>query len=103
MKLNKEDIKVYSPKIKDDLIPILYRLASEKEKPMTRVVDEILRKELVEYEQRKEVPYCVSCYSKLHLSSRKVTAYCSLCRSETFVLYTVPTENSDGYSGKEVI
>lgn len=94
---------MYSPKIKDDLIPILYRLANEKDKPMTRVVDEILRKELVEYEQKKEIPYCVSCYSKLDLSSRQVTAYCSLCRSETFVLYTVPTESSDRYSRKEVI
>jgi hypothetical protein len=88
---------VYSPKIKEDLIPILYRLANEKDKPMTRVVDEILRKELVVYEQQKEVPHCVSCYSKLDLDSRKVTAYCKLCRSETFVLYIVPTGSSDSF------
>lgn len=94
---------MYSPKIKEDLIPILYRLASEKDKPMTRVLDEILRKVLVQYEQQKEVPYCVSCYSKVETEGRQVTAYCKLCRSETFVLYTVPTDSSDGYSRKGVI
>jgi hypothetical protein len=37
---------MYSPEIAKDLIPILYRLGKEKKKPMTKVVDEILRKEL---------------------------------------------------------
>ena len=37
---------MYSPKIKDDLIPVLYKLAKQMGKPMTRLVDEILRKEL---------------------------------------------------------
>lgn len=34
---------MYSPEIAKDLIPILYRLGKEKKKPMTKVVDEILR------------------------------------------------------------
>ena len=34
---------MYSPKIREDLIPILYRLSKEHGKPMTRVVDDILR------------------------------------------------------------
>ena len=34
---------MYSPKIKEDLIPTLYQLAKTQEKPMTQVVDEILR------------------------------------------------------------
>lgn len=33
----------YSPKIHEDLIPVLYRLARAKKIPMTRLVDEILR------------------------------------------------------------
>ena len=37
---------MYSPKIKEDLIPHLYRLAKQEKKPMTAVVDEILRKEI---------------------------------------------------------
>jgi hypothetical protein len=41
--------RMYSPKIGDDLIPLLYRLARQEGKPMTRLVDEILR---VEVERR---------------------------------------------------
>jgi hypothetical protein len=37
---------MYSPKIKKDLIPILYRLAKKQGKPMTRLVDELLKKSL---------------------------------------------------------
>ena len=37
---------MYSPKIRDDLIPLLYRLARQEGKPMTRLVDEILRAEV---------------------------------------------------------
>jgi hypothetical protein len=40
---------MYSPNIRDDLIPLLYRLARQEGKPMTRLVDEILR---VEVERR---------------------------------------------------
>ena len=43
---------MYSPKIRDDLIPLLYRLARQEGKPMTRLVDEILR---VEVERRLQV------------------------------------------------
>ena len=38
---------MYSPKIKEDLIPILYKLTKEEQKPMTRLVDEMLRAEIV--------------------------------------------------------
>jgi hypothetical protein len=37
---------MYSPNIRDDLIPLLYRLARKEGKPMTRLVDEILRGEV---------------------------------------------------------
>ena len=37
---------MYSPKISEDLIPILYALAKEKNIPMTRVVDQIIRDSL---------------------------------------------------------
>lgn len=82
---------MYSPKIKTDLVPILFKMAQEQDKPMTSIVDEILRPVLVGYEEQKEIPYCISCYSRLSLDKRSVTAYCNLCKSETFVLYTVPT------------
>lgn len=41
-----KEIVMYSPKIEEDLIPVLYKLAKQMGKPMTRLVDEILRKEL---------------------------------------------------------
>ncbi len=37
---------MYSPKIKEDLIPRIYRIAKKKGIPMTTLVDEVLRKAL---------------------------------------------------------
>jgi hypothetical protein len=37
---------MYSPRIRNDLIPLLYRIARHEGKPMTRLVDEILRPEI---------------------------------------------------------
>ena len=34
---------MYSPRIRNDLIPLLYRIAKHEGKPMTQLVDEILR------------------------------------------------------------
>ena len=34
---------MYSPKISEDLIPIIYIKAKEKKMPMTKIVDELLR------------------------------------------------------------
>lgn len=46
-----EVTNVYSPKISEDLIPLLYHLALEKKKPMTQFVDNLLRPQvLLEYE-----------------------------------------------------
>lgn len=51
---------MYSPEIAKDLIPILYKLGKEKKKPMTRIVDDILRSALKsekasEDKERREV------------------------------------------------
>lgn len=93
---------MYSPKIKTDLIPILYCLAKEKEKPMTHIVDEIIRPALVKYEQQKAIPYCVNCYSEVETKGKEITAYCEQCKSERFVLYCLSLENLT-YKRKEVI
>lgn len=37
---------MYSPRIKDDLIPKLYRVARKEGLPMTELVDQILRNSL---------------------------------------------------------
>jgi len=34
---------MYSPKIAEDLIPVLYKMSKAKGKPMTKIVDEIMR------------------------------------------------------------
>ncbi len=34
---------MYSPKIAEELIPILYRMAKERKTPMTRLVDGMIR------------------------------------------------------------
>lgn len=34
---------MYSPRISEDLIPLIYKKAKEKKAPMTKIVDEILR------------------------------------------------------------
>ena len=37
---------MYSPKVKEDLIPILYKLAKKEGKPMTALIDQMLRAEI---------------------------------------------------------
>ena len=44
---------MYSPKIKEELIPVLYRLAREMEIPMTRLVNSLIEKSLEEIERSK--------------------------------------------------
>ncbi len=39
-------VGTYTPKISEDLIPVLFRLGLKENRAMTRVVDEILRDEL---------------------------------------------------------
>ena len=34
---------MYSPKISEDLVPVLYRMAKERKTPMTRLVDGMIR------------------------------------------------------------
>jgi hypothetical protein len=44
---------MYSPKIREELIPVLYRLARHREVPMTRLVDSLLRESLAAYIDRE--------------------------------------------------
>jgi hypothetical protein len=40
---------VYSPKINEELIPTLYRIAQQQHVPMTQLVDDLLRESLARY------------------------------------------------------
>jgi hypothetical protein len=42
---------MYSPKISEELIPIIYRMSKAKGQPMTRTVNAIIRKALEEEER----------------------------------------------------
>ena len=44
---------MYSPKIKEELIPRIYRLGKLKKVPMTRLVNEILQRALLELEEKE--------------------------------------------------
>jgi len=63
---------MYSPKIKEDLIPVIYKLAKKEGKTMTRLLDEILRKEL----KKREGEVCQDRnkkrYQKKRPNSRRV-------------------------------
>ena len=37
---------MYTPKISEELVPVLYRLAKDRRMPMTRLVDWIIRQSL---------------------------------------------------------
>jgi hypothetical protein len=39
---------LYSPKIDDSLIPIIYQKAKSEKKPMTKIVNQILKEKLCE-------------------------------------------------------
>jgi hypothetical protein len=39
---------MYSPKISEELIPIIYRKAKQEKRPMTRIVNDLLRESLTE-------------------------------------------------------
>jgi len=39
---------MYSPKVSEDLVPQLYKLAKEQKRPMTKVLDGIIRDKLTE-------------------------------------------------------
>jgi len=44
---------MYSPKIKEELIPVLYRLAREMKIPMTRLVSSLIENAIEEIERSK--------------------------------------------------
>ena len=45
---------MYSPKISEDLIPVLYHTARAKRMPMTKLVDKLIRKALATESQSYE-------------------------------------------------
>ncbi len=71
---------MYSPKIKEDLIPQLYKIAKAKKIPMTKLVNEILSEAI----------------KKIHVEKRVVKRKVEV-KEEIFVL----KENKEGEYGEE--
>jgi hypothetical protein len=43
-----EDIHIYSPKVSEDLVPRLYKLTRQQKRPMTKILDGLIRDKLIE-------------------------------------------------------
>jgi hypothetical protein len=61
---------VYSPKISEELIPVLYKIAQSEQKPMTSLVNELIREEL---ERIKKYEWIKSCKKRPHSSYNPLT------------------------------
>lgn len=47
---------MYSPKISEELIPVIYRISKSKGKPMTHIVNEILQKAVNTTDPASNIP-----------------------------------------------
>jgi hypothetical protein len=75
---------MYSPKIKEDLIPIIYRKSKLINMSMTKFVDDLLRSQLTENVSDEIIYRCCSCCQPIEIVDG-VTGYCDHCESIVFV------------------
>ena len=74
-----KELIVYSPKIREDLIPYLYQRAKNENKPMTRVVNDILSAEMI------KPYYCQSCNNSIEVDEGSKDGYCEKCDCLVFI------------------
>ena len=70
---------MYSPKISEQLIPILYKRAKNEGKPMTRVVNEILSADLY------KTYFCSNCNFPIEEEIGTKEGFCEYCQSPVFL------------------
>jgi len=75
---------MYSPKISEDLIPIIYRKSKLVAKTMTRFVDDLIRPILIENDSEEVIYFCCSCRIQVSETDGK-RGFCDNCESEVFV------------------
>lgn len=68
---------MYSPKISEHLIPLIYREAKAKGKPMTKIVNLILEENLL--------VRCSKCLSVIQADQDQTEVYCDFCECVVFV------------------
>lgn len=72
---------MYSPRINDEYIPILYRKAKARKIPMTRLVNEIIKNALTE---PLPLMVCSNCLSVLETDDNQKVVYCDKCETVVF-------------------
>lgn len=70
---------MYSPKINERHIPVIYRMAKSEKKTMTKIIDNILHNTLY------ELCHCQSCNAVIEVEIGTDTAYCEYCETEVFL------------------
>jgi DNA-directed RNA polymerase subunit RPC12/RpoP len=79
---------MYSPKIDEALIPVLYKKAKEAKVPMTRFVDCLIRTALETLNELKDKPIvknCSNCLAVIDADDGQDEAYCEKCESLVFL------------------
>jgi len=77
---------MYSPKISEDLIPIIYKNSKLLAKTMTKYVDDLIRPMLVEDDkEEEEVTYCCSSCRMVVNVADGDKGFCDNCESPVFV------------------
>lgn len=74
---------MYSPKIKQDLIPELYNRANKQGKPMTKYLDDLLRPLLIK--EVEHVYKCHNCQTVIEEEVHDNKAWCTYCECPVFV------------------
>lgn len=75
---------MYSPKIREDLIPVIYRKSKLVDKTMTRFIDDLIRPILIENDSEDITYFCCSCRMQVSETDGN-TGFCDNCESEVFV------------------
>ena len=70
---------MYSPKIDENYIPAIYKLAKKQNTPMTKIVNEAIKAYLFK-------SLCRNCLSVIDTDEPQKTAYCDFCDSEVFLI-----------------
>lgn len=76
-------IGVYSPKISEDLIPLIYKIGKNENKPMTKVVDVFLRESIERYVSNLETGNFVKDSSVRGDYVSEILEYKSIFNNET--------------------
>ena len=73
---------MYTPQLADDLIAELYLEAKRRSRPMTKVLNDIVR---YYFTNEMTTKYCSKCRTEIQTEVNQTTGYCEFCESEVFV------------------